>query len=121
MSCGIPPGSVLGPLLWDIGYNWVLRGALLPGLALICYADDTLVVAEGKSREQALHIATVGVALVVGRIRTLGLRVALNKTEAVYFPGPRTGLPHRLFITVEGVRILILLSLKYLGLVLDPQ
>lgn len=121
MSCGVPQGSVLGPLLWNIGYNWVLRGALLPGLALVCYADDTLIVAEGETWERALHLATVGVALVVSRIRTLGLRVALSKTEALYFPGPRMGSPPRLYIDVEGVRIPILASLKYLGLTLDPH
>lgn len=121
MSCGVPQGSVLGPLLWNIGYNWVLRGALLPGLTLVCYADDTLIVAGGESWPQTLQLATVGVALVVGRIRTLGLRVALSKTEAIYFPGPRTGHPPKRHMSVEGIDIPILPNLKYLGLVLDSK
>ena len=45
MSCGVPQGSVLGPLLWNIGYDWVLRGELPLGADLTCYADDTLITA----------------------------------------------------------------------------
>lgn len=26
--CGVPQGLVLGPLLWNLGYGWVLQGAL---------------------------------------------------------------------------------------------
>lgn len=42
---GVPQRSILGSLLWDLGYDWVLRGALLPGLEVVRYADDTLPLA----------------------------------------------------------------------------
>jgi len=41
VGCGIPQGSVLGPLLWNLAYDRVLRSALPPGSTVVCYADDT--------------------------------------------------------------------------------
>ncbi|CAH2091130.1 unnamed protein product [Euphydryas editha] len=45
VSCGVPQGSVLGPLLWNIGYDWVLRDNTIHDVSVVCYADDTLVMA----------------------------------------------------------------------------
>lgn len=111
----------MGPLLWNIGYNWVLRGVLLPRMTVICYADDTLVTARGSSYAEAARLATVGATLVVQRIRMLGLEVALHKTEAIYFHGPRDGPPLGAQITVDGVRVPVGKNIKYLGLTLDSR
>ncbi|KMQ82501.1 reverse transcriptase, partial [Lasius niger] len=99
----------------------MLRGALLTGLNVVCYADDTLVMARGGNWEETIRLARVGVAHVVGRIRALGLKVALHKTEAVFFTGPRRRKPPQAHITVEGVHIGIRPHIKYLGLYLDSR
>lgn len=121
MTCGVPQGSVLGPLLWNIGYDWILRGHLRRGLSVVCYADDTLMTARGRDYEQAVSRASVGVSEIVGRIERLGLKVALNKTEVLSFHGPRRAPPAGINIEVGGERIEVKPTIKYLGLVLDGR
>lgn len=121
MSCGVPQGSVLGPLLWNIGYDWVLRGATLRGIDVTCYADDTLVSARGHTYREAALLATAGVAQVVHRIRALGLEVALHKSEALFFHGPRHKPPPGAQIIVGGTSIAVGSTMKYLGIVLDGR
>ena len=121
MSCGVPQGSVLGPLLWNIGYDWALRGTNPCGVSVTCYADDTLVTARGADYEEAARRATAGVAQVVGRIRRLGLKVAPEKSEALLFHGPRRGPPPGAHIQVGRVRIGVKKTMMYLGLTLDGR
>jgi hypothetical protein len=50
--CSVPQGSVLDSLLWDIGYDAVLRTGLPPGSSVVCYADDTFVLTGGTIRRK---------------------------------------------------------------------
>ncbi|XP_041981665.1 uncharacterized protein LOC121735065 [Aricia agestis] len=121
VDCGVPQGSALGPELWDLGFDHVLRGANLPGVELVAYADDTAVVCRAKTHREATILATAAVAQVVRRIQALGLTVALNKTEAIIFHGPRNAPPPGLTIIVGGTSIQIASTMTYLGLVLDSR
>jgi hypothetical protein len=60
---------------------------------------------------------------VVGRIRALGLKVALQKTEAVWFSGFRSKGPSkdRAFLNIESERVEIETQIKYLGLIFDSR
>lgn len=123
MTCGVPQGSVLGPLLWNIGYDWAIRGAQLPRMITICYADDTLVAVRGKDITETIRRATVATELTIDRIKRLGLKVALSKTEAIIFGGQSWSVRanHTAVINVTGVPIHIKTHIKYLGLILDRK
>lgn len=96
VRAGVSQGSVLGPLLWNIGYDRVLRGGMKYGCQLIWYADDTLL-ASANVVEMAVRRANLQVARVLLAIGRLGLKVATKKTKAVLITnkGSATTVRHR--------------------------
>ena len=81
MERGIPQGSVLGPLLWNLGYDPVLRAAVPDGAVIVAYADDTLIILDGSSWTRTLRTMEAAIAAVITEIKKLGLVVATKKTE----------------------------------------
>lgn len=119
---GVPQGSVIGPYLWNVTYDKVLRVDKLVGTEVVCYADDTLVIAVADSLEEAKTKACIMLERVLQRIETMGLKVALNKTEAAAFWRKKGGgLPKDAKMTINGTDIPIQERIKYLGIVLDSK
>lgn len=119
----VPQGSVLGPLLWNIAFNSMLHRGTEPGCLIVCYVDDTLVLASADTVSGAVARANLQVGLMLGRIRRLGLKVAVDKTEVVLFHGKGRGprkddLP---YVQVGPEWIKAGTTMKYLGVVLDGR
>ncbi|XP_050561732.1 uncharacterized protein LOC118274342 [Spodoptera frugiperda] len=122
ITCGVPQGSVLGPLLWNLAYDAVLRVDLPAGVHIVCYADDTLVMASGNTFEETIRLSELGVAKVVASIHELGLKIAPQKTEALWFHKlPRTREPPSSSVRVGDAQVQVGRYLKYLGLTLDSR
>ncbi|KAG5327721.1 PO11 protein, partial [Pseudoatta argentina] len=111
------PWPVIGEAL--VGYDTILRLRLPIGCLVICYADDTLMVACADSFKEARVRAEVGATFVIRSIERLGLRVSVAKTEAAVFSAK--GVPAGSTIRVGGVVVSIGSAVKYLGLTLDSR
>jgi len=117
VSAGVPQGSVLGPLLWNVAFDSVLRLRREEGCHTVCYADDTLLISTSDSLFDAINKANIQIARVCRHIGKLGLTVAESKTEAMLFSKRK---PYRMpRLRVGNVDIQVEDSMKYLGVIID--
>jgi hypothetical protein len=55
VTCGVPQGSVLGPVLWNLIYDGILNIDMPEGVETIAFADDLTVVTTAKTEEQLMR------------------------------------------------------------------
>ena len=67
---GVLQGSVFGPLLWNLGYDPVLRAAVPDSAEIYAYADDNLIMVGGRSWMRNLRLMEAAVATVIKEIKT---------------------------------------------------
>lgn len=70
VTAGVPQDSVLGPTLWNIGYDSVLQWGTDPGYQVICYADDTLVLAAAGDICTAVARTNSQIGKILNRIQS---------------------------------------------------
>lgn len=119
ISSGVPQGSILGPALWNIMYDGVLRLALPVGVTSVGYADDLALVITAKTEQLLMVRANRAIHQVDTWLQLNGLRLAPEKTEAIVLAGRRTLAD--ITFQANGIPIRPVKKLRYLGVWLDHR
>ncbi|CAB0012255.1 unnamed protein product, partial [Nesidiocoris tenuis] len=111
---GCPQGSVLGPRLWNLLFDGVLRRLSESGRDVIAYADDLVVLVTENSRAALERTATDVVAQLIALCGEVRLTVSREKTVMMLLRG-HLSADRPPIVDVEGVRVRAVREFKYLG------
>jgi Reverse transcriptase (RNA-dependent DNA polymerase) len=124
VHCGIPQGSVLGPLLFILYTGDVEKLARSLGLSVHLYADDTLLFCSGKPTNTAdLKLRTVHAAHQVAQwMASNKLRLNASKTECMWCAAARRQhLIDHTPVDLNDVSIIPSSSVRDLGVLLSTD
>ncbi|CAD7093684.1 unnamed protein product [Hermetia illucens] len=119
VTAGVPQGSVLGPLLWNIMYDGVLGLRVPEETTLIGFADDLAVVAIAKHPENVELYANEAIHTIKSWLRMAKLDLADEKTEAVLITNRRKN--NTVTIQVGNREVVSKSVVKYLGVMIDAK
>ena len=120
VKCGIPQGSILGPLLFILYVNDISNSSEI--LKFILFADDTNIFYSCKDIENLentlnTELEKVSVWLIVNK-----LSINIKKTKYIIFKTRQKRItPHNMLIKVNNETIEQKESIKFLGVIIDES
>lgn len=116
---GCPQGSCLGPFLWRVFVNELLRQLRTHGFQVIAYADDILLIISGKTRRQLEQLANQALQLVSDWAREHQMTISYDKCAVLHLNKPKH-LKRAPTYKIDNHTLKSEKTLLYLGITLDP-
>ncbi|KYB24568.1 hypothetical protein TcasGA2_TC031704 [Tribolium castaneum] len=119
VTCGVPQGSVLEPILWNVMYDAVLRLDLPVGARTLAFADDLALLTTARTEDELMRLTNAALSEIARWMENAELKLATEKTESVLLVGYRR--PGAIQFSIGDEVIRPQKSIRYLGVYLDQQ
>ena len=120
ITCGVPQGSILGPLLFILYVNDMINCSKL--LHFILFADDTNLFYSSSNYKDLIDVVNIELGNLSEWFRTNKLSLNIAKTNYVLFGNRRKCLSDTNFmISINGSVVERVISTKFLGVYIDQD
>ena len=118
ITCGVPQGSILGPLLFLLYINDIANVSNV--LYCILFADDSNVFLTGKNINDMVATMNIELSKLVQWLKVNRLSLNISKTKFMVFE-KTTRIKEKLTVTICNQDIEQVQSIKFLGVVIDSK
>ena len=119
ITCGVPQGSILGPLLFLIYINDMHLAVRKS--TIYHFADDTNLLFSCKSVKELRKTMNNDLKCLYEWLCANRLSLNTKKTEFIIFTAPRSCCNERVTLTLNRTKLYESSKIKYLGLILDNK
>jgi len=119
VSCGVPQGSILGPLLFLIYVNDIPNSSRL--LSFVLFADDTNIFISHSHLETLIHTFNTEMNNVCNWFKSNKLSLNVGKTNFIHFTAKKKNNSSNVNINIDNTPIHPVNSTKFLGVIIDNK
>lgn len=111
---GCPQGSVLGPVLWNLVSDDLIKSLEALGFKLVAFADDVVIIISGNSRKELEEKGTMAINEADNWCSNCKMKLSKTKTVMMLLKGKLdVGRPPSIKLT--GKQISLVEEFRYLG------
>ena len=119
VTCGVPQGSILGPLLFILYINDIVHCSKL--LYFTLFADDTNLLAADRDLENLIQILNTELDKLSQWFKANKLSLNIKKTNFMVFGKRKTVNRRKIQLKIDGVEIDQATQTKFLGVYIDNK